>query len=140
MYLIPLIQEVLLVYARPFIVLWEVVQLNRMYEKFWILESIEAFSKFVDPYVFTWAFLQIMHQVHLLIRTHDGEENFVVLIDHDVSVVEEEYLLRDLRIGDCLIIRRLMMNWLIKIIHAENGPRHFFVVSDILLRQKILIR
>ena len=62
----------------------------------------------------------------------------MILVNHDVSMEKELDLTA---CGDIvyLILRRLVMNRLVKIVHAENCKSHFFSVFDVLLCHEVLV-
>lgn len=39
-----------------------------------------------------------------------------------------------------LVLRRLVMDWFIEVVHAEEGERHFLLALDILLCHEVLVR
>ena len=76
--------------------------------------------------------------MHVLHAADQNEEDLVRLLDHYVSVIKVLHLLGRRHIGH-LVLWRLMMNWLVKVVHAENGVGLFVVVMNVLLSQEILV-
>jgi hypothetical protein len=79
-----------------------------------------------------------MDQVHMLLSADHDEQNFVRLGHHDIAVLKVVHLLGG-RAVKRLIVRRLMVNWLVKVVHAEQCESDFFVVFNVLLGQEVLV-
>lgn len=93
-HLVALVDEVLLVDVGPFVVLGQVVQGDGVDLQFGVLEALEALLELVDLHVLAVALLEVVDEVHVLGRADHDEEDLVLLVNHDVSVVEVLDLLR----------------------------------------------
>ena len=73
----------------------------------------------------------------LLLAYHD-KQYLMVLFEHNFSVVEVLYLLGRRHIH-VLVLWRLVVNWLVEVVHAENSEALLLVIVDVLLGQEVLV-
>ena len=139
MNLVALIDKILLVDAGPLVVFGEVVQLGRVYVQLRVLEAVNAFFELINLHLLAAALLQIVVNVHVMLSSHRNEQNLVRVIYQQCPVVEVNYLFGGV-LQRVRVVGRLVVDWLVEVIHTKNGPGYLFVVSYELLGQEVLVR